>query len=75
MTAKDKAKEIFETFYKVKDPLNKYPMCFDTAKECALICVDEIFMLIKDADPHELSYEFISIKDYWDDVKKEIKKL
>jgi hypothetical protein len=24
------------------DKLHKYPMCFDTAKQCALIAVDEI---------------------------------
>jgi hypothetical protein len=40
MTTKEKAAELFRQMYLVKDPMNGYPMCFDTAKQCALIAVD-----------------------------------
>ena len=42
MTPKEKAKELFEKFMQPIDGLHKYPMCNDTAKQCALIAVDEI---------------------------------
>jgi hypothetical protein len=42
MSAKDKAKELFNKMYHVDDPMGNYPMCFDTAKQCALIAVDEM---------------------------------
>jgi hypothetical protein len=42
MTAKDKAKELFDKMYFVDDPIGNYPMCFETAKQCALIAVDEM---------------------------------
>lgn len=37
-----KAFEIFLKMYNVSDPLNKYPMCFDTAKRCSIISVNLI---------------------------------
>ena len=42
MTAKDKAKELFDKMYFVDDPIGNYPMCFETAKQCALIAIDEM---------------------------------
>jgi hypothetical protein len=42
MTAKEKAKELFDKMYFVDDPIGNYPMCFETAKQCALIAVDEM---------------------------------
>jgi len=47
MTQEQKATELIEKFMKPIDGLHKYPMCFDTAKQCALICVDEILQLRK----------------------------
>jgi hypothetical protein len=38
--AEEKAKEIFDKMYLVDDPMGNYPMCFDTAKQCALIAVN-----------------------------------
>lgn len=73
MTPREKAEELFSEMYLSKDPLNKYPMCFDTAKECALNAVDQIIK--------EISYlqEVYSIKDkhleYWQEVKTEINAL
>jgi hypothetical protein len=42
MTPKEKSKEIFDKMYSVNDLMGNYPMCFDTAKKCALIAVDLI---------------------------------
>ena len=82
MTAKDKAKELFDKMYLVDDPMGNYPMCFDTAKQCALIAVDEI---IKNQDNviDIMRYKLIlgGIKsitmqsDYWNNVKRYIEEL
>lgn len=42
MTPKEKAKDLFNKMYIVDDPMGNYPMCFETAKQCALIAVDEM---------------------------------
>ena len=66
MKAKEKAKELLEKFMQPIDSLHKYPMCFDTAKQCALIAVDEIITnreRIKGID-----------KLYWQQVKHELNK-
>jgi hypothetical protein len=68
MTPKEKAKEIFNKMYQVDDIMGNYPMCFDTAKQCALIAVDEIISSI-DAEEHFILY------NYWQKVKQEIKNL
>jgi hypothetical protein len=67
MTPKEKAKELFDKMYMVDDPMGNYPMCFDTAKQCALIAVDEIYnsgLLV-----------FVDDEQYWHEVKQEIEKL
>ena len=69
MTPKEKAKKLFSKMYKVKDPMNGYPMCFDTAKQCALIAVDEILSITYQQD------ELIWLDDYYTEVKQEIEKL
>jgi len=46
MTAQEKAKELVDKFLKPVDTWHNYPMCFDTAKQCALIAVDEIIEAI-----------------------------
>jgi hypothetical protein len=62
MTPKQKALELFDKFMKPVDSLHKYPMCFDTAKQCALIAVDLILS------------EFYA-DDFYTEVKQEIEKL
>ena len=42
MSAKEKAKELFDKMYKADIVNSNYPMCFDSAKQCALIAVDEM---------------------------------
>ena len=71
MTPKEKAFELFDKYMQPIDELHKYPMCFATAKKCALIAVDEVI---------EFAYNYTdynekSTKEYWQEVKKEIELL
>jgi len=66
MTPKEKAQELVDKMYFVNDLIGNYPICFETAKQCALITVDEIrdnLPLITD------------IQNYWLQVKQEIQNL
>ena len=65
MTAKHKSEQLVNDFMKPIDGLHKYPMCYDTAKQCALIAVDEI---LKQAD----NWGVNSVVGYWQQVKNEI---
>lgn len=69
MNAKDKAKELFDKMVSTYDITSDF--CYDsTAKQCALICVDEIIR----ANPHSNPFntDVHSTMDYWMEVKKEI---
>jgi len=66
MTPKEKAQELVDKMYFVEDSIGNYPMCFETAKQCALITVDEI------RDNLPLITE---IQNYWLQVKQEIQAL
>ena len=71
MTAKDKAKELLDRFKDVTRPMSKRNtlvarMHPEHAKQCALLCVDEILETYIDLDPK---------LNYWKEVKKEIEKL
>lgn len=70
MTSKQKAQELFDKYMKPIDGLHKYPMCFDTSKQCALIAVDEVIEAL-----HEHHWQNRLIIDYWKEVKQEINKL
>lgn len=75
MTPKEKAKELFNKMYHVDDPMGNYPMCFDTAKQCALIAVDEImYNNLMEYPQHSMIYNPHK-NDYWQQVKHEIEKL
>lgn len=69
MTPKEKAKELVDKMYMLDDPNGNYPMCFDIAKECALVTSNEVMMYL---DQIILPNPF---KQYWNEVKKEIQKL
>jgi hypothetical protein len=61
------AKEIFHQMYNVKDHLHKYPMCFDTAKECAVIAIDRIIGTLGDRylGANQNAFDFyLGAKDY-----------
>ena len=68
MTPKEKAEELVYRFMQPIDGLHKYPMCFDTAKQCALIAVDEIIKI------GSVIVDY-NTRDYWQEVKKLIEKL
>ena len=83
MKAKEKAKELVDRFYKVltkgyagNDLAQIFAdsMWYEEAKQCALICVDEII------ESHETKKAFkkmypIEFLEYWQEVKQEIEKL
>ena len=71
MTAKEKAKQLFNKFMKPVDAWHKYPMCFDTAKQCALIAVEEII------EQNNIWIKQIrkGTNNYWQQVKIEIDNL
>ena len=67
MTPKDKAKELLEKMS--YNDFDKYHNCsYYVAKNCALIAVDEI-LKITWVD------KFLTVEDYWKEVKQEIEKL
>jgi hypothetical protein len=68
MTPKEKAEELWNKMYMVDDPMGNYPMCFDTAKQCALIAVDEI---INDCNVHLHLHQI----ECWKKVKRQIKRI
>ena len=73
MTPKEKAVELFRKMNNVEEPMGSYPMCFESAKQCALIAVDEIDNAI-DFDWMEVQ-NLESQHRYWQEVKKEIEAL
>ena len=62
-----KAKELIDKYMSPIDGLHKYPMCFDTAKQCAILCVDEIIKIAVD-----ISDDITWTKGFWHQVKQEI---
>ncbi len=73
MTPKEKALELVDTYCRAKLDNGIIGIYQPLAKQCALICVDEILQTI----PEEvMSYKpFMMNTDYWQEVKQEINKL
>ena len=76
MTPKEKAKELVDRYLNIQDSIgfNSHNLMYlKEAKQCVLICVDEILQTI----PKEvMSYKpFMMNTDYWQEVKEEIKEL
>lgn len=65
---KKKAKELIDKYMSPIDGLHKYPMCFDTAKQCAILCVDEILKEIYSNNVITNDKRRI----FWQQVKQEI---
>jgi hypothetical protein len=65
MTAKEKAKELVEKYYAFIDFSEVYQPSSKSAKQCALICVDEMLQF----DLRFFDIEFLK------EVKQEIEKL
>lgn len=72
MIPKEKAEELLHKFTQPVDQLHKYPMCFDTAKQCALIAVGEIINYLTTSLDVQTSLDAVN---YWQEVKQEIEKL
>jgi hypothetical protein len=84
MIPKEKAYQIYDKIANVTDGLDKYPMCYDTAKQCALIVVDEIIksepVLPNKSEPFSGNIKsirecFTDANSYWNEVKEEIEKI
>ena len=71
MTAKDKAKELIQLFYNKQCSHSITELAYKSAKQCALICVDEIVQVLW--HNHEKNSE--KMYRYYIEVKKEIEKL
>ena len=76
MKEKEKANELFETFYYLCSDIPENDHEY-RSKKCALMCVDEIMLSyvkpLKDGQIDRDNLYFID--KYWQQVKEEIKKL
>ena len=88
MTPKEKAAELFDKYYRLFNNFPNYQYVIEnintiqdeklyTAKQCALIAVDEIieFMEVDDFDSDTCYWANHSKMKYWIEVKQEIEKL
>ena len=73
MTPKEKARELVCLFIPKIIEINPVSDYFEEAKECALICVDNIIL----SNPHSNPFNTkqYSTMLYWQEVKQEINKL
>jgi hypothetical protein len=63
---------------KAIDLVHKFGMenqYYERAKQCALICVDEIINVAKPECHIETAYNLEETLEYWEEVKQEIEKL
>ena len=74
MTPKEKAIELVNKYMNInKVKLSDYSVIYTpTAKQCALIAVDEVMYSLS-VIPYGM--EYLSKIDYWQEVKQEIEKL
>lgn len=72
-----KARALVLKFMIPIDELNKYPMCFDTAKQCALIAVDEIINSNPCCEGSDRggNFQWDDNTYYWQEIKQAIIKL
>ena len=75
MTPKEKAEELVRKYYSFG--LNNPAQSFSwyECKQCALIAVDEIDLLLQNSTPKDDPYANLSSLEYWQEVKQEIEKL
>lgn len=70
MNPKEKAQDIFDKMlFCYQGHIDEY-----TAKQCALIAVDEILDVWENQQPRRFE-EWLGIFQYWQEVKQEIEKL
>jgi hypothetical protein len=76
MTAKEKAKELVRLYYEVDGDSIYDGITRGMAKQCALICVDEIISIPSVQAAYAQGYSNSkSTESYWREVKQEIEKL
>lgn len=76
MTPKEKAKELVDKMYMLDDPSGNYPMCFDIAKNCALLTVDQMMLVLPFTDKNKSLNEYaMQMQKYLELVRHEIKRL
>lgn len=74
MSPKEKAEELITNMYNVEvDNISQFRMEWEMAKQCALICVDEIIKVTPYEDFRKI-YRDVD-KQYWQQVKQELNKL
>jgi hypothetical protein len=76
LTAKEKAKELFNKYFYIID--NSHPLTdiSISAKQCAIIAVDEIYKLdLKVGQYLDEENDKDNYYSYWEDVKHEIRRL
>jgi hypothetical protein len=72
MKTREKAKELYWKYYQnISD--TSYPE--ETAKQCALIAVDEIDNIYQKLTPDNDPYCYLHQLEYWQEVKQELQKL
>lgn len=82
MDAKEKAKELVGRFNDIETDVwngewaqyDKYSLTKEAAKECAIICVDEIISQLALINNQE-GFNVSNYGNYWQSVKKEIQLL
>ena len=81
MTPKEKAKELVEKMFSNMPKYLQGKIGSETAKQCALICVDEILEanekislkgLSETMQTNDILYQLTDNAMYWQEVKKEI---
>ena len=79
MSPKEKAVELFKKFYCMpNNSKNRIRVIeFNTAKQCALVAVDEILNVLPQSEYLEDRGEYCENRErlYWKEVKQEIQKL
>ncbi len=75
MTPKEKAKELIDRFYNHTFNVEKDTEDnFSSAKQCALIAIEEILNEVDD-NTYKIGRNKLSSKQFWLEVKQEIDKL
>ena len=74
MTPKDKAEWLVVKFLK-HSRAEKDIKPIQSAKQCALIAVDEIDLLLQNSTPNDDPYANLSSLEYWQEVKQELELL
>lgn len=73
MSPKEKANYLHQIFMKPVDELHKYPMCFDTAKQCALLSAESTILALIECMSTGVHQKWAL--SYWTSVKEEIERI